>query len=776
MPAADDQDLFTTNNIPEVYPDSITVNTLPSTHQDNFYAVKEVPDGEDRFRNLLLQAPVAIAIFTGYNFVIELANEKVLEYWGRTAEQVINIPLFTALPEASGQGFEQRLQHVLQTGEPYIANELPVTLFRNGKLGTTWINFVYDPIKDSAGTITGIMVVCTEVTDQVNSRKELEKITDTLNQAIESAEIGTWSVNLATDALILSEQSRIIHGILPEINPTLSDAICLIVPEQQQYVAGTIKDAVAAITSFECEYLISPPDGAPQRWVKATGKVYADNDGNALQVSGTILDITKQKAIYQQKDESLQRSNDLLQSAFDTGLIGMSVMQAVRNEQGEMEDFTILLVNKQLQQETGRTDLVGKLYSQEYPGIRLNGLLETMFRVVASGRPEQMEYHYVFEGFNNWYSSMFVKLGDGLVATNLDITIRKLAEQETLKNLTMLQQAELVATLGSWEFELETGIFTWSDGMYRLFDIEKNTPVVPEIFQQFAVPHNQDIALRIVNFIRRGCIPFEETLEILSGKNSKIIKITGTIITDSNELPKRLFGVNMDITSQIKLQEAKKQMEAEQNQQIFRITLDTQEEERKRIAENLHNTLGQLLFGVRISISQLSLEKIATNQEDLIQAKQYAEHLLSNAIKECRRISHELTPTILQDFGLQEAIMDIGTQFGEAMPITFAFTRMNKILSKYLQTTIYRTVQELVMNIIKHAQATQASIEIAANLTAVDLTVKDNGIGFNPDQQNNGIGLKMIQSKIKLLNGSFNITSNNGRGNVITLSIPYGQD
>lgn len=100
---------------------------------------------EKTLQSIFSQAPVAIAIFRGPSFIIELANEKVLEYWGRTFDQVINKPLFEALPEAAGQGFEELLTRVLNTGERYVAKEHSINLNRNGKLEKTYINFLYEP-------------------------------------------------------------------------------------------------------------------------------------------------------------------------------------------------------------------------------------------------------------------------------------------------------------------------------------------------------------------------------------------------------------------------------------------------------------------------------------------------------------------------------------------------------------------------------------------------------------------------------------------------------
>ncbi|RZM18173.1 MAG: PAS domain-containing protein, partial [Pedobacter sp.] len=125
----------------------------------------------------------------------------------------------------------------------------------------------------------------------------------------------------------------------------------------------------------------------------------------------------------------VSESQELLQSVFDTSLIRISILQAVYDHEGNISDFRIKLVNKELEKETGRTDLAGKLYSQEYPGIRQTGLYQLMLQVMETGEAGQIEYYYPHEGFNKWYSCMFIKMGDGLLATNLDVTERRQSEE-----------------------------------------------------------------------------------------------------------------------------------------------------------------------------------------------------------------------------------------------------------------------------------------------------------------------------------------------------------
>lgn len=125
--------------------------------------------------NLFMQAPVAVAIFRGPDHIIELANKAHLDIWGRTAEEVMGKPTIEALPELKGQGFEELLHNVLQTGESYFAQEYYINLIRNRKEERVYFNFVYQPLKDLNGAISGVIAVANDVSEQVMARQRAEQ-------------------------------------------------------------------------------------------------------------------------------------------------------------------------------------------------------------------------------------------------------------------------------------------------------------------------------------------------------------------------------------------------------------------------------------------------------------------------------------------------------------------------------------------------------------------------------------------------------------------------
>ena len=122
---------------------------------------------------LFEQAPVAVAIFEGPEYVITVANPSVAALWGRTPAQLVGQPLLEALPEVRDQGFKELLDHVVESGEAFVAQEVTTLLERHGRLENVHLNFVYQPLRAADGRITSVAAVATEVTEQVAARQQV---------------------------------------------------------------------------------------------------------------------------------------------------------------------------------------------------------------------------------------------------------------------------------------------------------------------------------------------------------------------------------------------------------------------------------------------------------------------------------------------------------------------------------------------------------------------------------------------------------------------------
>jgi PAS domain S-box-containing protein len=131
---------------------------------------------QQNFRNVVKQSPVAMCILVGPSHIVEVANDKMIELWGKPEREVLNRPIFEGLPDARQQGLEELLDAVYRTGIPFHANERPVNLIRFGKQQVVYQNFVYEPYRDSEGRVLGVLAISIDVTEQVISRHKIEDV------------------------------------------------------------------------------------------------------------------------------------------------------------------------------------------------------------------------------------------------------------------------------------------------------------------------------------------------------------------------------------------------------------------------------------------------------------------------------------------------------------------------------------------------------------------------------------------------------------------------
>ncbi len=163
----------------------VLVTCTETTEKVN--TIRKVEENKQRFQNHIMQAPVAMCIFRGQNFVVEIANQMMLELWGKREEEVLNLPIFDGLPEARGQGLEVLLEGVYSTGVKFEARERPVQLPRNGKMETFYLNFIYEARTEPDGRISGIVAIASDVTDMVMARYKLERSEQRVRDLVQNA-------------------------------------------------------------------------------------------------------------------------------------------------------------------------------------------------------------------------------------------------------------------------------------------------------------------------------------------------------------------------------------------------------------------------------------------------------------------------------------------------------------------------------------------------------------------------------------------------------------
>ena len=246
----------------------------------------------------------------------------------------------------------------------------------------------------------------------------------------------------------------------------------------------------------------------------------------------------------------------------------------------------------------------------------------------------------------------------------------------------------------------------------------------------------------------------------LSKKRTQLLLLIAVFVTLT--LAALLFYITYN--NRQKQKNIKLQVEQEQLRNIAVITAE--DEERKRIAKDLHDGAGQQLSAIKMNLSAVA-HKNPDKALNTIMEK------LDDAVKEVRNVSHMMMPTVLLSNGIIEAIKNLAYKINQSkkLTITTKFVDLTNDIDEKIQTTLYRIVQECFNNIIKHSHASDVNLQIIQHPNHLTLMIEDNGKGFNPNNMLLGMGLRNIESRVSYINGILHIDSSPGNGTTITIDV-----
>ena len=351
---------------------------------------------------LFEQAPVALAVFRGPRYVVEVANPEVLRLWGRTPAQALNTPLFELLPEISGQGFQELLDQVVATGVPHVAHEMPSTIDREGRRDNVYWNFVYHPLRDADGPVTGVTVVATEVTPQVVARRQLEQFnqelearvferTQALRHAQAAAEAAAQRLRHVTESLpsttFLVEQSGHILYVSPQWyaytgmapDATIADVWPrLIHPDDLPAITREYGAALAEGRAWRYEFRLRGA-GEQYRWFASQGvpEPLADAEaaGRPRQWFGANLDIDDLKQAQHALEQQAEQQREILRQS--PALISTTTGP----------DHRFAFTNPGYDALVGHRARLGASVVECFPEVVAQGFIDLLDGVYRTGRP-----------------------------------------------------------------------------------------------------------------------------------------------------------------------------------------------------------------------------------------------------------------------------------------------------------------------------------------------------------------------------------------------------
>jgi two-component system, NarL family, sensor kinase len=203
--------------------------------------------------------------------------------------------------------------------------------------------------------------------------------------------------------------------------------------------------------------------------------------------------------------------------------------------------------------------------------------------------------------------------------------------------------------------------------------------------------------------------------------------------------------------------------------------IEAEEKERVRIAKDLHDGIGQLLSAAKLNLSSIE-SKLNLNQPEQHSAFKNAVNLLDESVKEVRTISHNMMPHTLLKLGLVSAIREFVTKIQNVpnLKVNLEIVGMTERLEAEKESILYRVIQEVISNIIKHSKASELGLQLVRHDKELSIVIEDNGVGFDAIKINTfeGIGLKNIISRVEFINGTVHFDSQPGKGTTVLIDIP----
>ena len=270
-------------------------------------------ESEQQFRNMVMQSPIAMTIFRGKDFIIEIANKELVDnIWRRKAAEVIGQPALELFPELKDQKYVGLLNQVYDTGNTHREKESIAWVQGDDGMRKFYLDFEYRPLLETNGKVSGIIITVNDVTEKVEARLKAEESEKRLNIVIDASELGTWEWNIKADEMKYSDRFVKIFGFEQQGDITHEQFLKRLHPDDLDTRSEAFKTAYkTGILNYETRVVWS---NGIQRWMQVKGKVFRNNHGEPIFLIGTARDTTDEK-FYQQELQDRERKFRLLADA-----------------------------------------------------------------------------------------------------------------------------------------------------------------------------------------------------------------------------------------------------------------------------------------------------------------------------------------------------------------------------------------------------------------------------------------------------------------------------
>lgn len=656
-----------------------------------------------------------------------------------------------------------------------------------------------------------VLVVAHDITSQITAEEKLKKSNEQFLLASRATSDAIWDWDLIANELHWGEGIQTLFGFHPrEVSISMWEN--LIHPDDRERIHDSIFGSLenSETTSWKEEYRFAKSDGSFS-YVLDRAFIIRNEQGKAMRMIGSMQDITELK--YNEQILSLERS--VLELSNNTAnefkFIVESLLKGI--EQIHEDAYTsVLLLRGDETVQPFAAPKIPAAFTEKIDGLKIGpneGSCGTAMYIKESIIVEDINNHPLWENYKGLASqfgfcacwSLPIVNSSGKTLGSFSIYFKKIKKPsdaelntfERIKNILRILMEHhwslneirianerfdimMKAThdlIWDWNIENNT-IYRDASGLLKVYGVADNKTIENiEPWLKRIHPEDADRVQTVIGEIIQA--KEQDTFEMeyrfqKDDGNYTYVYDRGKIIRNEEGKPIRMIGAAQNINDRKNLEQELLRNELEKQKAINQATVDSQEQERTEIGKELHDNVNQVL-----TTTKLYLDLALSNPElkDELIAKS-TKNILT-VINEIRQLSRSLMDPTIGDLGLIDSLHDLveSINFTRKLHVSMkAERRLEFFLQKNHKLTIFRIIQEALNNCIKYANATNVFISCKLKGENAEVMVEDNGTGFNPALVKKGAGLKNIQNRVYLVNGTYKIESENSKGCKIVINFP----